>query len=146
MNIETRAFNRRTGKMCYFPALMPTNERIVAISPDAEGLRADDPVMIKTTMFTLQGEPVWEGDVCECQVIVQGFLGGMQTMMIERGVMAYRPDLCAFQMHLRTSPMGQQTFQVQARQKLGNIYENPDLMEPLQVLMLSHPGENYGKA
>ena len=125
MLIETRVFNKATGKMVYMKPLKCAGDSIQALPID-EGLsielHKDDPIMLKTPILDADKKHLWEADICDCGVVTS------YGLVRERGVVVWRADLNQFTININKSYEGSSQFEVVEARGIGNIYENPELM------------------
>jgi hypothetical protein len=137
MIIETRVFNRATGKMVYFKPIKPAGVHLIApqVLPDEKGyvgLDESDPVMMKTFIRTESGDYLWEGDICEIGVITS--FGVVKDI----GVVVMRPDKGGFIIQINKQYGGEDDFSIVGIRRIGDIFQTPELVpqkhEPAEKL------------
>lgn len=141
MIIETRVFNRKTGKMVYFKPLRPFGNQVIAepvIENEQEQIELDvnDPVMLKTPILSVDRLCLWEGDICSCGVITS------YGLVKEQGIIVMRPDKGGFTLQIAKQYEDQTDFSIVELMKLGNMYENPDLLAKKKVYDKTHTPDN----
>jgi hypothetical protein len=84
--------------------------------------------MYNTGLMATTGEPIWEGDIIECDVVYD--LGGMLTASRERGVMAWHLARGMWTVRLnREGGDPNATMQVQNTTIIGDIWQQPELLK-----------------
>lgn len=123
MIIETRVYNKRTGKMVYFEPLKPHTGHVMAMSKSDPVLVLDetDPIMLKTPILSADNWHLWEGDICECGVVTSFGL------IKELGIVVWRGDKGGFVLEIGKSFEGNVDFHVKDIHYKGNLYEHPEL-------------------
>lgn len=123
MILETRIYNRATKTMVYMTPLKPMPMSLGAVPVGDKQdfyFASDDPVMLKSGVLDDFGEYVWEGDICQC---------GIETsigMVAEQGIMVW--DKSGFTLKVETPYGGQTKFQIVSVKKVGNVFDNADLI------------------
>lgn len=124
MIIETRVFNKATGRMIYFQKPKLQGYMLVAIPVNNQAnidFSPDDPIMLKTPMLDKESKELWEGDIVDCGVLTS--YGAVR----ERGVVVWRADLNCFTININRSYEEKGQFDVIDALKIGNLYENPEM-------------------
>lgn len=126
MIIETRVFNKATGRMVYMGILKPSDFCLKAVTPSNDPkdyLKFDpsDPIMLKTPILDKESKQLWEGDIVDCGVITS--YGAVR----ERGVVVWRADLNCFTININRAYEERGQFDVVDALKIGNLYENPEM-------------------
>lgn len=137
MIIETRVFNRETGRMVYFDPIQPNRAGIVAalpagaingVQPVMIPLMPTDPVMMKTSIMDMENKRLWEADICECQVETSFGL------IKEMGIIVWSGAMGSFTLEIGKDYEGKGTIKIQEVRQVGNMYEHPHLFKRAKAI------------
>lgn len=128
MILELRIFNKATKTMFYLSPLKPQIGMIGAYVKEGNPTFDEkDPIMLKTPILDVLNNVLWEGDICDCGVVAP------YGTVRERGVVVWRADLNQFTINIKQSYAGLHQFNLVDIRKIGNIYENADIMTAEQA-------------
>lgn len=129
-----RIFDKNSGRMLY-----PQDANALGIVMGVDGM----PLQVKregiiklvecvpmylTGLMASTGEPIWESDIIECDVVHD--IAGLLTATREVGVMAWHRKACMWTVRLnRQGGDPNATFQVQNTTIIGDIWQQPDLLK-----------------
>jgi hypothetical protein len=130
--IRVRFFNRDTREMRYDLGISPGQEPLALREDGTYGvLEGSWAPMLCTLQGDADRKVIWEGDVLECGVQVAVGELASPVLLKHRGLMRYNREDGAFILQINSNPeQAGQKFQVVEARVIGDIFTQPDLMQP----------------